>query len=391
MNANHPMPDSPLPRSCEELLAQMISFNTVNPSFGGPAGGEAALAARLESLAAPWGLKTRRCPVGDHGFNLLVSAEVAPDAEWLLFESHLDTVSVAGMTVPPFKMTVAGDRLHGRGTCDTKGSGAAMLWALKDYAASTRRPRNVGVVFALDEEARMTGSQAFAANELKSFPRLRGIVVGEPTRLRPVVAHNGALRWRSITRGVAAHSADPSKGRSAISAMVRVIEALETRFIPLANREFPLTGRAAASINVIRGGSAENIIPDYCEIFCDRRLVPGEDAAQVLADRDAALAGLAVEHDGLFLTPPLPPENSAALHRWMEPAFAQSELDGTPAGAPYATDASHFAKAGAQVVVLGPGDIAQAHTHDEWLDRHALQSANSLYRAFMNLPASPDL
>ena len=380
------MADLPPPRSCEELLAQMVSYETVNLNFGGPAGGEAALAGQLESLARHWGLQTRRCPVGDGAFNLLLTAEVSPTAEWLLFESHLDTVSVDGMTVPAFQLTVAGDRFHGRGTCDTKGSGAAMLWALQEYARSPGRTRNAGLVFVVDEEAQMTGARAFAANEIANFTRLRGIVVGEPTRLRPVVAHNGALRWRSITRGVAAHSADPGKGRSAIRAMLHVIEALEARFVPLASREFPLTGRAAASINVIRGGSAVNIIPDYCEILCDRRLVPGETAAQVLAERDAALAGLTVEHDGQYLAPPLPPASSAALHAWAAPAFAAGGLDATAIGAPYATDASHYAAAGAQVIVLGPGELAQAHTKDEWLDRRELARAVTLYGALLKLP-----
>jgi acetylornithine deacetylase len=380
------MPDLAPPTSCEELLAQMVSFETVNPSFGGPVGGEAALAAHLEMLARHWGLQARRCPVNEREFNLLITTEVSPDAEWLLFESHLDTVSVDGMTVPPFRITVAGEKLHGRGTCDTKGSGAAMLWALQEYARTPGRARNAGVLFAIDEEAGMRGAQAFAAAEIKKFRRLRGIVVGEPTRLRPVVAHNGALRWRTITRGVAAHSADPSKGRSAIRAMADVMAALETKFIPLAKREFPLTGRAAASINVIRGGSAVNVIPDYCEIVCDRRLVPGETAAQVLAERDAALAGLAVEHDGQYLAPPLPPENSAALHAWAAPALTAADLDPQAMGAPYATDASHFAAAGAQVMVLGPGDLAQAHTKDEWLDRRELARANALYAALLRLP-----
>ena len=124
-------PPIKLPTSCEELLAQMVSFETVNPAFGGPVQGEARLAAHLETLAQHWGLQTRRCPVGDQSFNLLVTLEVSPTAEWLLFESHLDTVSVEGMTVTPFQLTRAGEKLHGRGACDTKGSGAAMLWALK--------------------------------------------------------------------------------------------------------------------------------------------------------------------------------------------------------------------------------------------------------------------
>ncbi|MBI2498143.1 MAG: M20/M25/M40 family metallo-hydrolase, partial [Opitutae bacterium] len=123
-----------------------------------------------------------------------------------------------------------------------------------------------------------------------------------------------------------------------------------------------------------------------CEIGCDRRLVPGETAVQVLAERDAALTGLAVEHDSQYLAPPLPPGSSAALHAWMQPAFAAAGLDGGATGAAYATNASHYAAAGAPVLVLGPGDIAQAHTKDEWLDRRELAKATALYGALLRLP-----
>lgn len=374
------------PQSPEDLLADLVSFNTVNPDFGGPLDGEATLAAAIERIAQGWGLHTRRYPVDDRRFNLLVACEVSASAEWLLLESHLDTVGVEGMTVPPFTLTCTDERLSGRGACDTKGSGAAMLWALGNYAFAAHRPRNAAVLFTVDEEAGMSGAQAFARTELREFKRLRGIVVGEPTRLRPIVAHNGALRWRSITRGVAAHSSDPRKGRSAIAEMLRVVAALEEKFVPLANRDFPLTGRAAASINVIRGGSAVNVIPDYCEIHVDRRLVPGETAPDVLSQRDCALAGLPVEHDSFYLAPPLPPGKSTALHAWMEPAFHALALNPAATGAPYATNASHYADAGASVLVLGPGDIAQAHTKDEWLARSDFFRAIELYGRLLALP-----
>jgi len=381
------MPSFTLPDSVESLLAAMVSIDTVNPAFGGPAEGQATLAAYLEHVAQAWDLTTRRERVGDGLFNLLVTTKVLPKAEWLLFESHLDTVSVEGMTVPPFALTENDGRLHGRGACDTKGSGAAMLWALRNYARDTHRARNAGVIFVVDEEAGMTGAQTFARGALKDFERLRGIIVGEPTKLHPVVAHNGALRWRTITRGVAAHSSDPSKGRSAISAMVKVVATLERDFVPLANASHPLTGRAAASINVIRGGQAGNIIPDTCEIHCDRRLVPGEDVAVTFADRDRVLSGFEVEHDEVYLAPPLPPETSHAFHAWLQPAFASLGLDGTGLGAPYATDASHYAAAGAPVIVIGPGDIAQAHTRDEWLARSALAQATEFFASVLARPA----
>jgi acetylornithine deacetylase len=380
------MPSFSPPDSVEALLAAMVAIDTVNPAFGGPPDGQARLGSHLEEIARSFGLHTRREAVANGLFNLIVTAPPLARDDWILFESHLDTVSVEGMTVPPFALTDRDGRLHGRGACDTKGSGAAMLWALREYARTSNRRRNAGLVFVVDEEAGMTGAQAFARGALRTFDRVRGVIVGEPTGLRPVVAHNGALRWRTITRGVAAHSSDPSKGRSAISAMVHVVATLEQHFVPLATATHPLTGRAAASINVIRGGQAGNIIPDYCEIHCDRRLVPGESAETVLAERDRVLAGLEVEHDDVYLAPTLPPETSADFHAWLQPAFAAAGLDGTGLGAPYATDASHYAAAGAPVVVLGPGDIAQAHTRDEWLARSALEQAVAFYGSLLRLP-----
>lgn len=374
----------PVPQSCEELLAQMIAHHTVNPFFGGEIGGEAALIAHLEKLARAWGLRTRRCPVPGGGENLLILCEVSPAARWLMFESHLDTVSVAGMTVDPFNVKIEGGRIYGRGTCDTKGSGAAMFWALQDYARSTHRPHNVAMVFAADEEARMTGAQAFAAGELKEFlPKLDGVIVGEPTMVQPVTASNGVIRWKTTTRGVAVHSSVPSKGKSAISAMLKVMDALESRYVPTVTRSHPMTGRAAMSVNVIRGGSQVNIIPDRCEIECDRRTVPGETAAQVLAERDAVLQGQAVEHSDLYVVPAMGDELSQKLLARLQPVLAAHGLGTAGQGAPYVTDASHYAAAGAPSIVLGPGHFAQAHTKDEWVAQEQLALATKVYRALL--------
>lgn len=374
------------PETLVELLAQMVSFDTVSYHFGGRPESEAALAEHLESLARGWGLQTRRCPVPEGNFNLLVTCETVPGGEWLLGESHMDTVAVAGMTVAPFDAKVEGGRLYGRGACDTKGSGAAMLWALREFARGGTRPRNAGVLFAVDEEARMTGAKAFARTELKDFlPKLRGVIVGEPTMLRPIVGHNGVVRWRTVTHGRAAHSSDPSKGISAISAMLRVAEVFEKSYVPTVTRSNPLTGKAAASLNVIRGGTAVNIIPGRCEIDCDRRTVPGETAEQVLRERDEALAaaGVEMEHDSLYVVPAFDEAAGRDFHRWMSPVLAAHGCDPTGRGAAYTTDASHYAAAGAPSVVLGPGDLAQAHTKDEWIELKQLERAVELYLALM--------
>ncbi|MCC6416222.1 MAG: M20/M25/M40 family metallo-hydrolase [Opitutaceae bacterium] len=376
------------PQSCEELLAQMIAIETVNPLFDGPADGQERLIAHLESLAKTWGLRTQRLPVPEGGENLLISIEVDAAAPWLLFESHVDTVSIAGMTIDPLKVITDGDKLHGRGACDTKGSGAAMLWALRDYARGAVRPHNVGLLFALDEEARMTGAKAFAARELKTFlPKLRGVIVGEPTLMRPVVATNGVMRWKTITRGRAAHSSVPANGQSAISAMLRVVDALESRYAPTVTGSHPLTGRAAMSVNVSRGGTQVNIIPEYCEIECDRRTIPGETEAQIWTERDAVLAGMEVEHTQVYVVPSMGDELSRDFLTLLQPVQAKHGLATTGRGEPYVTDASHFAAAGAAAIVIGPGDLAQAHTKDEWVSRRQLAQAVAVYGDLMKTEA----
>jgi acetylornithine deacetylase len=259
---------------------------------------------------------------------------------------------------------------------------------MREYARDAKRPRNAALVFIVDEEVRMTGAQAFAKKELKEFlPKLRGVIVGEPTLLKPIVAHNGVIRWRTITRGRAVHSSVPSKGVSAISAMLKVVETLESKYVPSVNRSHPLTGSAAASVNVIRGGTAVNIIPAYCEIECDRRTVPGETEEQVLHERDAALTGHTVEHDSLYVVPAMDDKLGRDFHKWIGPVLTRHGCDARGRGAAYVTDASHYAAAGAPSIVFGPGDLAQAHTKDEWVALDQLKKASAAYLDLLRVPA----
>ncbi len=243
------------PDSCAALLQTMVAVDTVNSNISGRPDAELELSLRLEEIAGGLGLETRRLPVSGEGFNLLVSLEVGAGRPWLLFESHLDTVSVSGMTIPPFAGEIRDGRLWGRGACDTKGTGAAMLSALTEYASGGEQPNNVAIVYTLDEEVGKQGIRTFAERQLPELGwKPAGAIVGEPTGLLAVVAHNGIVRWSIETRGVAAHSCAPERGKSAISMMMRVIDALESRYIPSLEASHELTGRARCSINVIDGG-----------------------------------------------------------------------------------------------------------------------------------------
>ena len=386
--------ETPVPEphdSCESLLQAMVGFNTVNSAISGKPDAERALAVYLEAQAEAMGLYTRRLPVTGEGFNLLVSHQVGGQAPWLLFESHLDTVSVEGMTVDPFEGRTVDGRMYGRGTCDTKGTGAAMLWALLRYSRQSG-PNNVAILFTLDEEIGKTGVRTFVASQLPDLGwRPAGVIVGEPTRLQAVVAHNGVVRWRIRTEGVAVHSSDPSRGRSAIRMMTAVIGALEERYIARLKTEHPLTGAAQCSINLIGGGTQINIIPEHCEIHVDRRLVPGEDPDTVIPAVERILEGLRADNPELtvvqeapdMVDSPLDPAGGKAFGALVASVLKSMGLPDGQTGVGYGTDASSFSRVGIPAVVLGPGDIAQAHTADEWIELDQLRAGADVYYNLM--------
>jgi acetylornithine deacetylase len=377
-----------------ELLQKMVGFDTVNSIISGVPNAERPLAIWLEEVAQNAGLHTQRLPIDNDDFNLLVTHESGKEKPWIFFESHLDVVSVDGMTIEPFAAKIENGKMWGRGSCDTKATGAAMLCALREYSSQSSQPNNIGLLFACDEEVTKRGATAFAKQQLPQLGyKPVGVIVGEPTMLQPVVAHNGVARITVSTHGVAAHSSDPSKGRSAISAMVKVIELLESEYIPSLTAQHPLTGKAQSSINMIRGGTQFNIIPDHCEIGLDRRLVPGENPADVLpavqmvlAPLKAQLPDAQIEAKVFYDDAPLAPSEGEFTD------FVNRVLgdfgDVEARGVPYGTDASSFALASLPAIVLGPGDIAQAHTKDEWIELTQVEKAVQVYGALMSTPFS---
>lgn len=372
----------------EKLLSELIALPSVNPAFlpaGHPQAGEQRVADFLAATAARAGLGIEFQTVLPGRSNLI--ARLSPPGKIrhrLLLAPHLDTVPAAAESqLLPRKKN---GRIAGRGACDTKGSVAAMLSALRDLARSPARPQATEIIFAglVDEENAQAGSRAFAASGFKADLA----IVGEPTQLKVVTAHKGSLWLRLETRGTSAHGARPELGRNAVHAMARIVDTLETDYATrLRRRRHPLLGHATVNVGMIHGGTQPNIVPDACAITIDRRTLPGETETGVRREIIALLARkkLRAAFSRAKLAPSRPLETKTSLPLVRQ--FMHAARQTRPAGVDYFCDASVLAAAGIPSVVFGPGDIAQAHTADEWISLASLQRAREmLLRFFQSLP-----
>lgn len=370
------------------LLSDLVSIPSVNPMgrmVAPSQSGESRLTAFLESWMHARGIPSRRQPVSPGRDNLLArfDSPAGTRRRVLLFDAHQDTVPTDGMTIDPFTPRIEGRRLYGRGSCDVKGSLAAMLWALQRlHRERPTAAASVILACTVDEEFTHTGSSALAA-----FPHQAGLaVVAEPTSLELVACHKGAIRWRIRTRGVACHSSTPERGINAIYRMARVVETLEQYANELAaSPPDPILGPPTLSVGRIEGGQSVNIVPDWCEIEIDRRVIPGEHPQSCLEEVGRRLAGRFAGAEWIEMGAPWVnmPALSARLELWEEPLkeAVRSVTGRTPQvlGVPFGTDAGPLGASGLPCVVLGPGDIAQAHTRDEWIDLDQVDQAAEIY------------
>jgi acetylornithine deacetylase len=265
---------------------------------------------------------------------------------------------------------------------------AAMLAA---FARLVReRPEGSASVLmacTVDEEFTHTGASHLAA----SRPGVDLAIVAEPTRLELVDCHKGAVRWRVRAKGVACHSSTPHLGKNAIYRMAGIVARLAEYASDLAQAEAdPVLGPPTFSVGRIEGGVSVNVVPDWCEIEVDRRLIPGEKSEQTMGVVHAwLLQGLGAEAEkwidfsAPFVDFPSLASTAATSGRWQERVGAALEpvLGHQPgvSGVPYGTDAGPLGATGLACLVFGPGDIAQAHTRDEWVELDQIRLAADAY------------
>lgn len=357
------------PMSPTELLRELVRRPSVNPmgrtNIPADITGEHRVTAYLEEQLKSLGVEFRRQSVAPNRDNLIAFFRSNSPTTYL-WEAHQDTVPIDGMTVEPFDAAIRDGKMYGRGSCDVKAGIACMLAA---FARLVREKpagaANVILAFTVDEEHTFLGVQEL----MKSGIAADFAVVAEPTLLNIVTAHKGVARWQLETTGRACHSSRPDQGISAVYRMAKVLNALEEYAVQLqASKSDPRLGPPTFSVGMIAGGVSPNTVPDSCTIQIDRRLLPGESAPDAVADvtrfLDAKAFGfpiLAKPNLACGALAPIAADNPH-LKRLGDTIGLHEKI-----AVPFGTDASTIAPT-IPAVVFGPGDIAQAHTKDEWIE-----------------------
>jgi len=370
-----------------ELCQRMVRIPSVNPQDStDPAEpyGEARMASFVFDWLGEHGLSPQRQTVQPERENVLAMAEGADSSKTLLLTSHMDTVDVKDMTVEPFAASLRQGRIYGRGACDDKGPLAAMMIAFRDRVRQGKLPYNLMFLASCGEEYNMAGANYFTEHLPE---KLAGAVFGEPSSLKVVIAHKGVVRLQLETQGRSAHSSRPETGKNAIYPMARAITVVEEFIEGLARAgSHPQLGHEKAAVTIVRGGQQVNVIPDKCEALVDWRILPGRDAQQCRDELAKLLRSRLGDEIKVKLLNQYRPMQTDGTNRLiaalLNAADKAAQIRQTTI-ATGATDASAFTKLAIPTPVFGPGNTAQAHTQDEYIETTQLEKSLAVYTAFL--------
>jgi succinyl-diaminopimelate desuccinylase len=307
----------------------------------------------------------------------------------LLLVGHLDTVPPGSQPWQhdPLGAAVEGGRIYGRGAADMKGGLAAIVFAAGALARSgVELASDLVIVGTVGEEVDCLGARAAARAGL--LEGAGAMLIPEPSGLDLYTAHKGALWVRIETHGRAAHGSQPDLGVNAILQMQKTIDRIVTADWDAPAH--PLLGKPTLNVGTIEGGTKTNMVPDWCAVTVDFRTLPEQSHAELLNRLEGLLDELHAADEtyeaSLEVVSDMPAISTTPDHPFVETARdvgrALWDRSMAPAGASYFTDASVLGPAAGTeipIVMLGPGEEAQAHQTDEWVSVDALAEAARFY------------
>ncbi len=373
-----------------ELLQALVQIPSPNP-----VGDTRAIAEYIAKTMAEAGCQVVTRAPENKPEAVSVIATLGAGDPVIMLHAHIDTVPIAAdeahkWSVDPYAAVIKDGRLYGKGSVDDKAPLAAMMQTLLNAAARGSTQGTLVLVAAAEEEVGgQLGTRWLADNG--HLPQCDFIVVGEQTHNRVATAHKGVMRATVRTTGKSVHATNPDRGINAITAMARAVLALETYHQQLALRVHPLVGVPTCNIGVIHGGSTANAVPDSCAVYLDRRMIPGEDPAEVQREMQAVIAAVAVAPAQISI-------GDFLVSNWFDSTvngpLAQTflacvgevlNIDPQPIGYLPGSDAKHLTGVTrGEMIIFGPGSYEVAHAFDEYVDLHELENTQRILQNFID-------
>lgn len=327
-------------------------------------------------------------------------AHVGPEAAGgVVLSGHSDVVPVAGQLweQDPWTVLQKDNRYYGRGTCDMKGFVALAIWALVEARyADLQKPLQLALSY--DEEVGCLGAPSMIEAMRESLPFAERVIVGEPSMMQTVTGHKGGIGFETHISGFEVHSSLIDQGVSAIMSGAKLIDWAND--VNAENRAKSASEIAlmfdppytTAHVGMISGGTAHNITAKDCWFSMDFRVVADEQEADWMAKYKAAARALEAEMQATrpeaairltqrFYVPALRPEPTALA----ETLARQLTGDNETHVVSYGTEAGQFQQAGYSAVICGPGDIAQAHQPNEYIEIAQFDKGHQFMRDLLNM------
>lgn len=370
-----------------ELLERLVAFDTTSRNSNLPLIG--FIRDYLDGFGVPYRVSTDAA-----GQKANIHAIIGPrEAGGLALSGHVDTVPVDGQawTGDPFALRRRDGKLFARGSCDMKGFVAACLAAVPDFQA---RPlvRPLHLFISYDEEVGCGGAKRLIQDLADSGLRPDLCVVGEPSGMKPILAHKGKLNLNVTVRGLTGHSSAPAKGVNAVQAAGEAIAwvAREARRLAAEGPFEDGFDPAYTTIHVgtVEGGTILNIIPERAAFTMEWRPIPGDSPYRHLERMKAQIAetiepAMKAVHPACGFTyeiglempgMALPADHALATE-------VKHVVGSNSAGkVAYGTEGGFYENAGIPTIICGPGDIAQAHQPDEWIAESELDACDNFIR-----------
>ena len=378
--------------SPREILERLVAFPTVSRDTNRP------LNAWVAEYLGGFGIECVEVP-DETGEKASLYAHVGPAVTGgVVLSGHTDVVPVDGQdwSTDPFMLTEKDGRLYGRGSCDMKGFDALAIWAVAE-AAERDLTRPLQLALTRDEEIGCLAAPGLI-EAMSGLPKAATCIVGEPSMMKVVTGHKGGTGFHVTVTGHEVHSSRlPLEGVSAVHEAARLIAwSLDWNEASVAAGPNPLAVDFEPNVTQlhtgrIEGGTAHNISAGTCRFSIGAREVPGprerdwEEAFRVECARvEAAMRemhpGCSIALERFFTVPPLRPEEEGAAEALARRITGDN---GTHVVA-YGAEAGQFQEAGYSAVICGPGDIAQAHQPDEFIDIAQLEEGTRFMRALLD-------